>query len=130
MTEQPTYHLTRTLAILALLAGSAQAAPPPAGSPDSVIMHEFSGWIEAQYSAYGLCCSVADARPMGPDEIRLTNGVYQVLYSRTHWDEAPDPGVWLDIPHDAFLPGVSPVGMPIVWVYHGSVRCAIMAGAV
>ena len=122
--------MIRIAAVFVLLAVAAQANPPPVGSADWNELHEFSPWIEQQYSVYGLCCSVADARVPQRDELRVVDGRRQVLWSRRHWDDAPEEPRWLDIPSDAVLPGTSPTGGTIVWVYRGAVRCAIFGGAV
>lgn len=112
-----------------LLIGSARAAPPAPDSDDASIMHGHEAWIEKQETHVGaLCCSMADGRPLMDNEIRQRDGHWQVFYAKTHWDGGTDE--WLDVPQNAVLPNMSPVGFPIVWVYYGQVRCLALSGAV
>ena len=112
-----------------LLIGQAVAAPPAPGSEDGAIMEGHEDWIENQETQNGsLCCSLADGRPLFDNEIRQRDGHWQVFYAKSHWDQGTDQ--WLDVPPNAVLPNMSPVGFPIVWIYYGVVRCLALAGAV
>lgn len=111
-----------------ILAVAAHAAPPPADSDDAAIMHGHEKWITEQMSPHGgLCCSIADGRPLFDNEIRQRDGHWEIFFSRAHWDGGTDQ--WLTVPLDAVLPNMSPIGMPVVWVYYGVVRCLALAGS-
>lgn len=92
-------------------------------------MHGHETWITRQATPNGsICCSLADGRPVDPSELRQRDGHWEVLYSRSHWPEGT--GEWLPVPSSAVLPNMSPLGLPVVWVYFGHVRCLALAGAV
>ena len=111
-------------------APGAHAQPPPMGSSDWAIMRDFAEWVQHQRGRSGQwCCDLADGRPLADDEIRTAGDHYQILYSRTHWADAPDPAEWLDVPPGALLGQLSPVGYVIAWVHHRYVFCVALAGA-
>ena len=119
----------RAAALLLLLATAALAAPPIPDSDDARAMAGFESWINDQRGPLGLCCSISDGRPVSAHEIRIRDGHYEVLYAKRHWPEGNNVS-WLPVPQEAILPGVSPLGMPVVWIYRGVVRCFVNAGAV
>lgn len=91
------------------------AAPPPPGSEDAALMAEFFDWITTQRSAEGLwCCDMSDGRPLFEGQWKTIGGGYQVFISRRHWPDAPEPGVWLDVPPER-VTAASPLGLPVAW---------------
>lgn len=121
--------LKTVLVFSGLLIGQASAAPPPSGSDDAALMRGHEQWIVRQKSKNGmLCCSMADGRPLMDNEIRQRDGHWQVFYSKEHWDNGTNE--WLDVPQEAVLSNMSPIGFPVVWVYYGRVTCLALAGAV
>jgi hypothetical protein len=113
----------------ALFATPVLARPPPPGSEDAAIMKDYAEWVTGQHAPSGqYCCDLSDGRPLKPDEIRSVNGHYEVLYTKRHWDYGTEE--WLEVPKEALLPQLSPVGYPIVWIFRGRVYCFAQAGAV
>ena len=111
-----------------LFSAPALARPPAPGSEDAAIMHDFVEWITTQSSSTGqYCCDLSDGRPLHADEIRVIDGHYQVLYTKRHWDNGTEQ--WLQVPKEAILPQLSPVGYPIVWILNAHVYCFALSGA-
>ena len=98
-----------------VLTSAALAAPPPPGSEDAALMAEFADWIRTQHSpAGGWCCDLSDGRPLFEGEWKVERGAYRILISRRHWPDAPEPGVWIDVPADR-ITAASPMGLPVAW---------------
>lgn len=103
------------LGALALAALPARAAPPAPGSEDAALMAEFSDWITTQHApGGGWCCDLSDGRPLFEGEWRVERGGYRILISRRHWPDAPEAGLWIDVPADR-LTAASPLGLPVAW---------------
>jgi hypothetical protein len=112
----------------ALFSTPALARPPPSGSEDAAIMHDFIEWVTTQSSPSGqYCCDLSDGRPLHAEEIRIIDGHYQVLYTKKHWENGTEQ--WLQVPKEAILPQLSPVGYPIVWILDARVYCFALSGA-
>lgn len=118
--------MVRIALALALLAWPAVASPPDPDSEDAAAVRGHENWIMEQRSrAGGLCCSSSDGRLVSDNEIRQRNGQWEVLFSRRHWGPTATDA-WVPIPAEAILSVPSPFDQPIVWVYHGQVRCAVL----
>lgn len=117
----------RRFVVLALLwAGMAHAAPPAPDSEDAAAMRGHEDWVMEQHNRNGgLCCSLADGRLVADNEVRQRSGRWEVLFSRRHWGPAATEE-WLPIPAAAILSVASPFDTPIVWIYFGQVRCAVL----
>lgn len=121
-----------------LMASAALADPPPAHSPDSVLLSPYQSWIESQEGPLGNCCSSADGREV---EYRITaDGEYEVRF--VHPEDIsnqipPAAGVWYRVPGRNVLRGANPTGVGVAWWYaigsgaQGSpIRCFAPAGGV
>ena len=112
------------LALALLLTTQAYAMPPEPGSDDELAIRGYEQWItQMQTKDGGLCCSIADGRVVADSELRVRDGRWEVLYSHRHWGDAATEQ-WLPILPDAIQPSPNPVGLPVVWIWHGQVRCA------
>lgn len=117
------------LAMIISMSDAALAAPPDPDSNDGFLMRGHERWITDQKTTLGdVCCSISDGRPVQDNELRKRDGHYEVRFSREHWPDGD--GSWLPVPDDAVLTRMSPLGLPIAWVYHGVIRCLALAGAV
>lgn len=103
------------LLVFLALSSAAVAAPPSRGSEDWELMAPYRDWVTRQYAPSGQwCCDWADGRPLFDDEWQQTPTGYRVLISRRHWADAPEPGVWIDVPRDR-VSSPSPMGLLVVW---------------
>jgi hypothetical protein len=118
--------MLKLAATLWLLLGlTAMAAPPPVGSDDYEIMHDYATWIEHQHTADGRwCCTVADGRPVAA---RIKGDHWQVFISSRQFDQAPN--AWVDVPADRVIRAANPVGVPIAWFFR-TVLCFAPPGGV
>jgi hypothetical protein len=102
-----------------LLAGTAQAAPPPVGSDDWQIMHPYAEWVTSQHDRRGYwCCDIGDGRPV---EARIVDDHWEVHITKVHFPDEPEH--WLAVPDGKITAGGNPTGTPIVWLLHGNVQC-------
>ncbi len=116
------------LALSALMAGPALAAPPPVGSEDWNIMSPFADWIQSIHADNGTwCCDVSDGRPV---EARMHNGRWQVhFHPGSEFAGEPPGDGWHDVPPAAVIRLPNPVGVPIAWWLGGVVRCFVPGAA-
>jgi hypothetical protein len=105
--------------IVAALPTVAAAAPPPPGSDDWNIMAPEHGWIERAQTPNGLtCCSDADGRPV---EARIGAEHWEAHVTPAHFPGEADR--WVQVPENAVIRKPNPLGIPILWLYAGVVRC-------
>lgn len=114
------------LAVLAaaLLAGSADARPPPGADPDSAISHWFESLKRPEPGAGG-CCDKSDCR-IPP--VRQTANGWQFLATKKAFEISGDEQ-WHDIPASKWLPPQpNPMGEVVVcWIPTIGVLCAVHA---
>lgn len=91
---------------------SSDAAPPPAGSEQDLILSPQSSWIRGLVNPVTRqgCCDLSDCRVVSA---RVQDGRYQAYIAReAYGDDAPD--AWLDVPDVVVLhERRNPVGLPI-----------------
>lgn len=111
--------------VLAVVAGTAVAAPPQPGSEDANIMAGHGEWVHSLRSAAGVsCCDESDCRPV---EARATSEGWQVRWRPGQLEGAPTE--WTPVPPEAVLARENPVGMPVACWYGGRVACFVPGGA-
>jgi hypothetical protein len=105
--------MIRIIVLVALFATStAQAAPPPAGSEDALIMAPYKKWIERQNNTDGRwCCDWSDGRPV---DAEICGDQWWAHVTPSHWPGAPDQ--WIEVPADKVLHTQNPVGQAILWL--------------
>ncbi len=87
-----------------LLAGTAQAAPPPVGSDDWQIMHPYAEWVTSQHDRRGYwCCDIGDGRPV---EARIVDDHWEVHITKVHFPDEPEH--WLAVPDGKITAGGNP----------------------
>jgi hypothetical protein len=109
-----------------LSAGSAMAAPPPAGGPEWDDLLPFAPWIAEQHmpGTNDICCDIADGRAV---DVRINSrtGHYEIRFKHPESivDAWPIPlqGTWYDVPPIAVLHVPNPTGKAIAWWSPGSV---------
>ena len=141
--------LAAMLAWFLLCAALAWANPPPPGSDDAQIMQPFGPWITQQHDPAGrLCCSIADGRPVeariieqsrtyrvhptcvacGDKTVIIEGPHWEAHVTPEHWPGEPDR--WVGVPESTITHTENPVGVPILWMYNGEVRCFSPPGGV
>lgn len=112
--------------VLAVVASTAVAAPPPVGSEDWEIMAPHAEWVRGLRSIYNVpCCDSSDCRPV---EARATNNGWQVRWRPGQLEGAPIE--WTDVPEEAVLARENPVGVPVACWFGGRVACFVPGGAI
>jgi len=111
------------VAVMAMLAAPASAAPPPVGHEDHEIMAPHHDWVRKLQANGRLCCDWSDTRPV---QVRTQGGRYQVRFRLDQVFGAP-VGVWLDVPDDAVIRTANPIGVAIASYYAGRVQCFVPA---
>lgn len=112
--------------VLAVVASTAVAAPPPVGSEDWEILEPHAEWIKGLTAAGMRCCDWSDTRPV---RVRTVGDGWQVWLRKGQIEGAPAEQ-WLDVPPEAIIHGENPVGMAIASWWGGKVRCFVPPGAI
>lgn len=117
----------RGLALALLVAApAALAAPPAPGSEDYDVMLPYGEWIRSLRANGRLCCDWSDTRPV---KSRTVGDRYQVWFRKDQIIGAPIEQ-WLDVPDDAVIRGVNPIGIAVASWYGGRVQCFVPAGGI
>jgi len=116
------------LALVVLSAGTSVAAPPAPDSEDARIMGPYKTWITSRSDQNGItCCEIGDGRPVDADIVTMPdNNLARHTYWRAHVTPAHFPGQpdhWVVVPDEKVVPGVNPIGTPILWLHNGLVQC-------
>jgi hypothetical protein len=85
-------------------------------------------WFEHLSSKKGLCCSFADGVVVeDPDWMPVSEGAKPRVQYRVRIN-----GPWIDVPDDAVITELNPIGKAMVWVVMGdfgmSIRCFMPGG--
>jgi hypothetical protein len=93
--------------------GAALADAPAGSDPNSPLAQWFKS---VMHPHLGVCCTIADGRFV---HARKVTGGWQVEIDQQ----------WIDVPPEAVLNDeASPTGEPVVWIFHGAIRCFVPAG--
>jgi len=112
----------------ALVLRTAMAMPPAPGSEGAQLMEPYKEWITTQRDQYqNPCCDIGDGRPVDADMVTIVDADH---VRRTHWrahvTPAHFPGEldhWVIVPDEKIIVGKNPIGIPVLWLYHGLVQC-------
>lgn len=118
--------------MIGFLHSPASAAPPPAGSPDALVMAGLDQQIlRMRNQRDEICCSTADGRPVPMSQLQWHDGQWWLLFNKTAWHAGTvsngyADGEWLPIPEAAETTRVTPAALTMVWVLdedYPIVRC-------